>query len=483
MKRTLRTTLSAAVLAAVLLPLSSPALAAAPTPPADAAAAQRGDDRQNRERLSFDEILAQLDQHGPEAELLVASHRGQWREYPENSLMATEEAIRDGAEIVELDVMITQDGVPVLMHDATVDRTTDGTGRVEDMTLEQIRELRLVEGLGGNDAAVTDHRVPTLEEAMELVKERAMVNVDKAGTDPRVIEVLEATDTFDHAIFKSGDHAQAVEFLEEYPDGHYLLIVNAGNHEQALDFPGARPFGYEVNFGSLDEPQAQPEYLDKLAGTGRIWTNTMWGSLAAGNTDETSLRDDTDLGWDTVVQDFNTSMIQTDNVEAIDYWREGKPMQHWDRQPGANSVRVQAENPVPGGQGVGFQDNDANQCSSVSPEHDALDVCDQRGATVLGWIRGGEWVEYTVDVKIPGTYEVGARVSSPYDPAGTVEFTWDGEPGATFEVENTTSHNAFERQPVETRRFDRGEHTFRIFMPTGTNQNFNIDYFQFDRVR
>lgn len=497
MKRAFRTALSATVVTAISVPLVTSATAApllssgsssifssseAPRSSGGPGTTDPGDGGQNQQILTFEEIQAELDNHGPEAEMLMAAHRGQWREYPENSLMAVEEAIADGAEIIELDVMITQDNVPVLMHDATVDRTTDGTGRVDEMTYAEIRELNLVEGLGGEDAAVTEHKVPTLEEAMELVKNRVLVNIDKAGTDPRVIDVLETTETFDHAIFKSGNFDEAVEFLEEYPEGNYMLIISDSNYEQAFQFPGEKPFAYEVTFDQLDDAQAQPGYLDELSQQGRIWINTMWGSLAAGNTDETSLRDDTDLGWDTVIEDFGANMVQTDNVEAFDYWREGNPLSQWDRQPGADTVRVQAEDPVPGGQGVGFHDIDENNCASFSPEHDALDVCDQRGAKVLGYIRGSEWVEYTVDIETAGTYDVSARVSSPYDPAGTVEFSWDGEPGATFQVQNTTSHNAFERQHVETREFSSGEHTFRIFMPTGTNQNFNIDYFQFDRV-
>ena len=77
--------------------------------------------------------------HRKNAPLLIASHRGQWREYPENSIGAIKEAIKDGADIVEIDVHLTADGVPVLMHDSTVDRTTNGTGKVSDFTLEEIK--------------------------------------------------------------------------------------------------------------------------------------------------------------------------------------------------------------------------------------------------------------------------------------------------------------------------------------------------------
>lgn len=433
---------------------------------------------ENRHRMTFEEIITELENHGPDAAMLAVAHRGQWREAPENSLPAIEHAIEDGAEIIELDVQFTKDDVPVLMHDGTVDRTTNGTGEVGDLTYAQVQDLRLREGLGGADAAVTDQHVPTLREALEQVRDRAMINVDKAGADPRVMALLDEMDMVDHGLFKGTDQDRAIAFLEEYPEAHYVHVVTDSNYEDTLNWSGQLPVGYEVTFGTDDAAQAQPEYLAQLQENGRIWINTMWGSLAAGNTDETSLREDTHLGWDNVVDSYGATMIQTDNMEAFDYWREGGPLHLWERQPGrANSVRVQAEEPV------AFEDSDENRCASFSPEHDRLDVCDQRGARVLGWIRGGEWVEYTVDLKVSGTYDVKARVSTPYVPGGTAEFTWDGEPGARFAVENTTSHNAFEQQHVERRYFEKGTHTFRVSMPEEEYQNFNIDYIQFDRLK
>jgi len=73
----------------------------------------------------------------------------------------------------------------VLMHDTTVDRTTNGTGRVDSLTLEQIEGLRLREGLGGAQAALTDEGVPTLAEAMRLAKDRGLVPV----SEPELAEV------------------------------------------------------------------------------------------------------------------------------------------------------------------------------------------------------------------------------------------------------------------------------------------------------
>ena len=75
--------------------------------------------------------------------VLVAAHRGAHLGNFENSIASTKEAIRLGVDIVEVDVRTTKDGHLVLMHDASIDRTTTGKGKVEEMTLLEIRRYRL----------------------------------------------------------------------------------------------------------------------------------------------------------------------------------------------------------------------------------------------------------------------------------------------------------------------------------------------------
>ena len=94
---------------------------------------------------------------------MVAAHRGHFAKLPENSLAAIREAARLGAEVVEIDVRHTQDDVIVLMHDAEVDRTTDGSGKVEDMTLAEVSELLLDGGTTGDEES---SRVPLFSEAL-----------------------------------------------------------------------------------------------------------------------------------------------------------------------------------------------------------------------------------------------------------------------------------------------------------------------------
>ena len=71
----------------------------------------------------------------------VASHRGDWIYAPENSILALEHAIYFGANMIETDVRLTKDGKIIMMHDYTVDRTTNGSGKISDLTLAEIKEL------------------------------------------------------------------------------------------------------------------------------------------------------------------------------------------------------------------------------------------------------------------------------------------------------------------------------------------------------
>ena len=102
---------------------------------------------------------------------LVVAHRGASATHPENTLAAFEAAITAGAEFVEFDVRITSDGVPVVMHDADVSRTTDGSGLVRELTLEQVKRLTV---RGAGPAAA----VPTLRETFDALDGRVGADVE-----------------------------------------------------------------------------------------------------------------------------------------------------------------------------------------------------------------------------------------------------------------------------------------------------------------
>jgi glycerophosphoryl diester phosphodiesterase len=106
---------------------------------------------------------------------LVVAHRGFRTRAPENTLPAFDAAADAGAAMIEFDVGLTRDGVPVVIHDAEVDRTTDGTGRVDALTLAEIQALDAGSWFGARFAGT---RVPTLAEVLDRMGGRVALNIE-----------------------------------------------------------------------------------------------------------------------------------------------------------------------------------------------------------------------------------------------------------------------------------------------------------------
>jgi glycerophosphoryl diester phosphodiesterase len=110
------------------------------------------------------------------------AHRGASGNYPENTLIAFQKALEIGVDEIELDLYLTKDDRLIIMHDSTVDRTTDGTGAISELTLAEIKALD-AGGVFGEQ--FRGERVPTWEEALELVQGKVGLNVHlKEGGNP-----------------------------------------------------------------------------------------------------------------------------------------------------------------------------------------------------------------------------------------------------------------------------------------------------------
>jgi glycerophosphoryl diester phosphodiesterase len=137
---------------------------------------------------------------------LILGHRGASAYAPENTLAAFNLAFEMGADGIELDVTLTRDGVPVVIHDDTVDRTTNGQGAVKDLTLEQIQQL---------DASFKfeqyrGEKIPTLAQVLRAVGKRGIVNIELKSTtyktdgiEAATLAVIEDTGTADHVLISS----------------------------------------------------------------------------------------------------------------------------------------------------------------------------------------------------------------------------------------------------------------------------------------
>ncbi len=128
------------------------------------------------------------------------AHRGGLTYEPENTLAAFQNGINQGIDWLEFDVQMTKDGALVVIHDETVDRTTDGTGAVRDMTLEEIRSLDAGEG----------EKVPTFEEVMGLAKINGVKILPETksahlypGVEEKLLQTLEQANYLDQSVIQS----------------------------------------------------------------------------------------------------------------------------------------------------------------------------------------------------------------------------------------------------------------------------------------
>jgi glycerophosphoryl diester phosphodiesterase len=114
--------------------------------------------------------------------MLIIGHRGAQAEEPENTLRSVRKG-SECADFVEVDIRLSHEGVPVVIHDAKLDRTTSGTGRVNDHTLKELRVLDAGQG----------ETIPTLSEILALVKGRCgiFIEIKEPGSEPAVCSLLE----------------------------------------------------------------------------------------------------------------------------------------------------------------------------------------------------------------------------------------------------------------------------------------------------
>jgi glycerophosphoryl diester phosphodiesterase len=270
-----------------------------------------------------DTLLQKL--HNPTGNyVFVTAHRGDWRYAPENSLPAIENVIQMGVDIVELDVQRTKDGQFILMHDATLNRTTTGKGQVSDWTLDSIQTLRLRNGC----AIKTKEKVPTLEEALLLMKGRILVNLDKADRYfDEVYALLEKTGTTKQVIMKGGKPVKEVkaQFGNYLDKVIYMPIVHLDREnaeEQIQSFlKELKPVAFELLF--VDDNHPLPKQIKtQLSGKSLIWYNTLWDTMAGGHDDDRSL-ENPDAGYGYLIDTLGAKMIQTDRPEyLLDYLKQ-----------------------------------------------------------------------------------------------------------------------------------------------------------------
>ncbi|MCE4363915.1 glycerophosphodiester phosphodiesterase family protein [Xanthomonas hortorum] len=268
----------------------------------------------------------------PNGGIVVVAHRGCHAPAPEhgfkdtapeNSLAALERCIAIGADVMETDVRRAADGTLVMLHDATVDRTTDGTGKLSELTLADLQKLRLRSDEGGTQAPLTDQRMVTLDQMLARSKGHILLNLDvKDAIYVQVVDAVVRAGMQHQVIVKAEAGIATAPLAAMLPfDKVYFfpILINAhGNADLAAiataQTRNARPAAFEL-------PKMSAAQLPALVAVSkehnvRLMVNSLWEGFIAGYGGDADAERDPDKVWGRLYRD-GVSIIQTDAPEAL----------------------------------------------------------------------------------------------------------------------------------------------------------------------
>ncbi|HET8578436.1 MAG TPA: glycerophosphodiester phosphodiesterase family protein [Methylomirabilota bacterium] len=204
---------------------------------------------------------------------LVIAHRGASADAPENTIAAFELALEQGADGLEMDIHLSKDAHPVIIHDFTLERTTNGVGPVGGRT---VRELKRLDGGGWHSRPFQGQRIQTLQEVLERFRDRTRFWLElKGGSDlypgieERVVSMLEIYEVQDRALVQSFDHGA----LERIRALSREVRVGALVGQAPLPPPTSLPAGADALCPGVD--LVTLDAVEALRGAGRecyVWT-------------------------------------------------------------------------------------------------------------------------------------------------------------------------------------------------------------------
>lgn len=253
-----------------------------------------------------------------EKKVLLVAHRGTCGgNIPCNSLPAFKAALRAGADMIELDVERSSDGELFIQHPGVEHvhlRMRDSIKRYPAYVVEQFK-------LSNTELLPTQYPILRLEEALDFLKGKCFINVDKFWENTKPIsELIRKMGMEDQVLVKTGYDPKILDALEECaPDIPYMVVTGGGLdiHEKMMGRK-LRYVGIETLFSREDAPGASAELVDRLHADGKIvWVNSIvfdyHVDMTAGHNDDISMTEDPELGWGWLA-DRGFDLIQTDFI-------------------------------------------------------------------------------------------------------------------------------------------------------------------------
>ncbi|MBQ8815558.1 MAG: glycerophosphodiester phosphodiesterase family protein [Lachnospiraceae bacterium] len=264
--------------------------------------------------------------------ILIAAHRGTFGgNIPCNTMASYEIALKQGADVIEVDVEMSADGKLFIFHPGKESAHLNLQRSISGMTTEEISRLRYV----NYDRDETQFGLNTFDEVLEAFKGRCYINVDKFWGHPKEIyEAIKKHNMTEQIIVKSRPSEQVFTVLRELaPELPFLAVVNEVHplHEQLMN-SGINYLGAEVLFESDDSPVASPEFIEMMHRDRKLlWVNSIIydykQQLTAGHSDDTALCLNMDLGWGWLAK-RGFDFIQTDWTGMLVSYLEEKKLRY-----------------------------------------------------------------------------------------------------------------------------------------------------------
>lgn len=243
----------------------------------------------------------------PENTVLVAAHRGDNKNFPENSLIGIQSCINKRIDIIEVDVQRTKDNRFVLMHDPTINRTTNGKGLVNNYTLEELKKYRLKEP----DGKYGNEKIPSLEEVLFLAKDKVIINLDKSSRYfDDLLTIIDSLGLRHSVILKSSKKDNFINKTSENPDGPLFMPILKYMPKESIDsiLMIAQSAIVEIILENDTSYLSEQEGLDLFRNEKyRIWYNAMSKSLSLGYSE----KQDAIGSWENLIE-HQAFIIQTD---------------------------------------------------------------------------------------------------------------------------------------------------------------------------
>jgi glycerophosphoryl diester phosphodiesterase len=250
---------------------------------------------------------------------IVLGHRGAAGVAPENTLVAFERGLELGAQVIESDVHLTRDGVPVLIHDESVDRTTDGRGPVAERSLAELHELDAGVHFTPDEGASYPFRnqglrIPALEKAFELFP-AARFNLEIKGTEPKLVsavaELVRSRDREELTLLTAGEDAVMANIRAELDRSGATPALGASLSDilefiraaQQAEAPASDSMALQIPAQFGGRPLITTELLEHCHAHGvqvHVWTINL----------ESEIEALLDLGVDGIVTDFPGRMAK-----------------------------------------------------------------------------------------------------------------------------------------------------------------------------